>query len=193
MHATAAGREAAANTHVATAELPACESTPAAKSSATEVTAAAKAAAVATAKTTAVASTAATMTAATAASPSSGEGVSLDRGHPHGDDRENDCYFAQHQNSPYPDALASLDFFPTRRASPRVLVGLPMDVGTRLLRVCARLPRLFECCGNQLWARGAASRNPVRPCRMRKIRPPCASTMEREIDGPIAMPSGLVG
>jgi hypothetical protein len=121
MHATVAGCEAAANTHVATAELPACESTAAAKSSATEVTAAAKAAAVATAKTTAVASTAATMTAATAASPSSGEGVSLDRGHPHGDDRENDCYFAQHQNSPYTDALASLDFF--RHGAPAARSG----------------------------------------------------------------------
>jgi hypothetical protein len=124
MHAAVAGCEAAANTRVATAELPAGESAAAAKSTttevtaaATEVTAAAKAAAVTSTKTTAakaaaVASTkttaatvtstkttAATVTAAAAASAptSSGEGVSLNRGHAHGDDRENDCCFAQHQ------------------------------------------------------------------------------------------------
>jgi hypothetical protein len=100
MHAAVAGCEAAANTRVATAELPAGESAAAAKSTttevtaaATEVTAAAKAAAVASTKT-----TAATVTAAASAAPtSSGEGVSLNRGHAHGDDRENDCCFAQHQ------------------------------------------------------------------------------------------------
>jgi hypothetical protein len=113
MHAAVAGCEAAANTRVATAELPAGESAAAAKSTttevtaaATEVTAAAKAAAVTSTKTTAakaaaVASTkttAATVTAAASAAPtSSGEGVSLNRGHAHGDDRENDCCFAQHQ------------------------------------------------------------------------------------------------
>jgi hypothetical protein len=99
--------------------LATCESTAAAKSTATEVTAATKvtaateAAAVASTKTTAatMTTTAATMTATAATSPSSGEGFSLDRGHPHCDDRENDCYFAQHQNSPSTDALASLDFF----------------------------------------------------------------------------------
>jgi hypothetical protein len=110
MHAAVAGCEAAANTRVATAELPAGESAAAAKSTttevtaaATEVTAAAKAAAVASTKTTAAAvastkTTAATVTAAASAAPtSSGEGVSLNRGHAHGDDRENDCCFAQHQ------------------------------------------------------------------------------------------------
>jgi hypothetical protein len=113
MHAAVAGCEAAANTRVATAELPAGESVAAAKSTttevtaaATEVTAAAKAAAVTSTKTTAakaaaVASTkttAATVTAAASAAPTSpGEGVSLNRGHAHGDDRENDCCFAQHQ------------------------------------------------------------------------------------------------
>jgi hypothetical protein len=123
MHAAVAGCEAAANTRVATAELPAGESVAAAKSTTTEVTAAAtevtaaakaaavtstkttaaKAAAVASTKTTAAAvastkTTAATVTAAASAAPtSSGEGVSLNRGHAHGDDRENDCCFAQHQ------------------------------------------------------------------------------------------------
>jgi hypothetical protein len=84
---------------VAITELPACESAAATKSTATEVTAAAKASGVASAKTTAMASAAAatTMATATAASTSSGEGISLDCGHAHGDDRENDCYFAQHQ------------------------------------------------------------------------------------------------
>jgi hypothetical protein len=169
MHATVAGCEAAANTRVATTELPACEPAAATKSTATEVTAAAKAAGVASTKTTAVASAATMTTASASTSTSTGEGVSLDRGHAHGDDRENDCYFAQHQT-----LLRILRthlrpcISPTRRASPRVLVGLPMDIGTRLLRVCARLPRLLECCGNQLWARGAASSNLVRPCRMRK-------------------------
>jgi hypothetical protein len=110
MHAAVAGCEAAANTRVATAELPAGESVAAAKSTttevtaaATEVTAAAKAAAVASTKTTAATvtstkTTAATVTATAASAPtSSGEGVSLNRGHAHGDDRENDCCFAQHQ------------------------------------------------------------------------------------------------
>jgi hypothetical protein len=99
MKATVVGCEAAANPHVATTEMPACESAATAKSTATEVTATAKASGVASTKATAVASAAATttMATATAASTSSGEGISLDCGHAHGDDRENDCYFAQHQ------------------------------------------------------------------------------------------------
>jgi hypothetical protein len=59
------------------------------------VTAAAKAAGMASTKAAPMAS-AATMTTA-AASTSSGKGVSLDRGRCRGDDRKNDCYFAQHQ------------------------------------------------------------------------------------------------
>jgi hypothetical protein len=101
MKATVVGCEAAANPHVATTEMPACESAATAKSTATEVTATAKASGVASTKATPVASAAATttttMATATATSTSSGEGVSLDCGHAHGDDRENDCYFAQHQ------------------------------------------------------------------------------------------------
>src|ERR1700738_3973800 len=77
-----------------------------------------------------------------------------------------------------------LGCFPTRRASPRALVGLPMNVGTGHLRVCARLPRLFECCGNQLWAHGGCNQGPGAATPGAELRPPCASTMEREIDAP---------
>jgi hypothetical protein len=149
-----------ATTHVATTELPACKSTATTKSTATEVAAAAKAAGVASTKTAAVASAAATMT--TTASTATGEGVSLDRGRANGDDRENDCYFAQHKLSFY-GRTCILEFFPTRHASPRVLVGLPVNVGTGLLRVCARLPRLFECCGNRRLHELGAHAVPRRP------------------------------
>src|ERR1700730_6748639 len=77
-----------------------------------------------------------------------------------------------------------LGCLPPRRASPRALVGLPMNVGTGHLRVCARLPRLFECCGNQLWAHGGCNQGRGAATPGAELRRPGAATMEREIDAP---------
>jgi hypothetical protein len=91
----------------AACESAAAKSTAAKVAAATEVTAAAEATMASTKSATAAMATAAT---------ASGEGVSLDRGHADGDDRENNCYFAQHRNSPCTDAHASSVFRPATPA-----------------------------------------------------------------------------
>jgi hypothetical protein len=167
--------------------VPACESTATTKSTATEVTATAKAAAMASTK----AAPATMTTAAASTSTSAGEGVGLDRGHARGDDRENDCYFAQHQTLLLRTRLRPWMFSDTPR-QPARSGRVTSNVGTGNLRVCARLPRLFDRCGKQFWDTVLAIGNPGAAMPDAQIRPPGASTMEQDIDGPIPMPSGFV-
>jgi hypothetical protein len=181
MHAAVAGCEAAAATHVATTELAACESAGTAKSTAAEVTAAAKAAGMASTKATAV-TAAATMTTA-AASTSSGEGVSLDRGRGRNDNRKNDYYFAQHQTLLLRTHLRPWMFSDTPR-QPARSGRVANECGDQAFRVFAR-----DCRG----CSGVASIGfwytipqsaPAASMPDAEIRPPCALTMGREIDGP---------